>query len=531
LWRVHTTLVREIQVKADQIVRRYALRLAGNGIHNAAALILEVDTGNVAAYVGNISDFTKADHGNHVDIINAARSSGSILKPLLYAGMLHAGELLPTQLIPDIPTRMGGFAPENYSRTYQGAVPAQKALARSLNIPAVRMLHAFGVNRFYTLLKNLGLTTLHRPAEMYGLSLILGGAEATLWEITGIYAGLARSVNRFHRMPAADHEPEPVFAHPRHLHVARQPERGVRDFTAPVAPLDAGDCWLALQAMLEVVRPGAESGWKSFSSSRKIAWKTGTSYGFRDAWAVGITPQYAVGVWAGNADGEGRPGLTGISAAAPILFDLFGMLNTNGWFLYPEADLVQLDVCAQSGYRRGPNCQKTLTVSVSRAGLKTRACPYCIQIHCNPSKTFRVHGDCQRIADIRQVKWFVLPPALEWYYQKSHSEYLPLPPYRPDCREHLAGFNVPSMNLIYPGTQGQIYIPVELDGTQGQTVFEAAHRNPTATIFWHLDDLYLGATEDIHRMALAPGAGKHRLTLVDHNGERLERKFLVLSKE
>ncbi len=152
----------------------------------------EVDTGRILAYVGNLSRFDLPDQGHWVDVVPAPRSTGSILKPLLFAAMLEAGEILPGQLVPDVPTRLGSFHPENFDRTYAGAVPAERALARSLNVPAVRLLRSYGTDRFTVLLRRLGLTTLEQPGGHYGLSLILGGAEATLFDVTGVYAGLAR---------------------------------------------------------------------------------------------------------------------------------------------------------------------------------------------------------------------------------------------------------------------------------------------------------------------------------------------------
>ncbi len=527
--RIRTTLIKNIQVRADEIIRRHHRGLSGNGIHNAAALILDVESGNVIAYVGNVSDFIRPEHGNHVDIITAPRSTGSILKPMLYAGMMNAGELLPTQLVPDIPTRMGGFAPENYSRTFQGAVPAHKALARSLNVPAVRLLHSYGVDRFYALLKTLGMTTLHRPAQDYGLSLILGGAEGNLWDITGIYAGMARCVNDASQGIVPNRS---AFFPPRYLIRPQADSRTGENAISSYAddPLGAGACWLSLQAMLEVTRPDEESAWRDFSSSRKIAWKTGTSYGLRDAWAVGITPRYAAGVWVGNADGEGRPGLTGISAAAPVLFELFGLLDVRGWFDCPEADLSEVAVCAKSGYRVGPHCAKRKMARVTPAGLRSEGCPYCRIIHCDSDLTRRVHSECERVAEIRAEKWFVLPPGMEWFYKRKHSDYRPLPPYREDCLESIPGFDTASLTLICPGKSGLIYVPMELDGNRGRTVFEAAHRNPRTTVFWHLDNRYLGKTRDIHQMEIAPEPGRHTLTLVDENGDRLERRFTVLAK-
>jgi penicillin-binding protein 1C len=518
-----TSLDKTLQSRVNEVVLRHHRQLAGNGIHNAAALVLNVDTKEALAYVGNIPDLSDQDHGNHVDVITARRSTGSILKPLLYAAMLDSGEMLPQELVPDIPTRIGSFMPQNFTKTYQGAVPANIALARSMNIPAVRMLHEYGVDRFYNLLKDMGMTSLHRPASGYGLTLILGGAEGTLWDITGIYAGLAQTVSRFFQDEA---EEGSSYGRPRYLLSGGEGSGGSKD-SLP----GPGAAWSTLQAMLEVSRPDEESAWRNFASSQKIAWKTGTSYGLRDGWAVGVTPRYAVGVWVGNADGEGRPGLTGISTAAPILFEIFGLLDHSDWFEIPESEMAEIEVCARSGHRAGPYCEETRHMYVPLAGLRTRSCPYCRLVPCDDSLTWRVHGSCERIAAVRQVRWFVLPTAWEWFYKRNHSDYRSLPPYRSDCLESFPGGAAASLSLIYPRANGEIYVPVELDGTRGRTVFEAAHRNPGFLIYWHLDEEFLGTTRDIHQIALDPEPGLHTLTLVDENGERLEQTFMVLSKD
>ena len=528
--RLRSTLDGNIQRRASRVVAQHLEQLAGNGVHNAAVLILDVPTGTVVAYVGNAWDSVSGDHHHHVDVITSPRSTGSILKPLLYGGMMQAGELLPEELVADVPVRIADFAPENYSRTYQGAVPASMALARSLNIPAVRMLHSYGASRFYSLLTRLGMSTLHRNANDYGLSLILGGAEGTLWDLTGIYAGMARSVNNHFTPETADTR---VFFSPKYDTLSGIRPNDILSTSSMTndSPLGAAACWLTLKAMLEVTRPDEESAWREFTSSRRVAWKTATSQGFRDGWAIGVTPHHAIGVWVGNADGEGRPGLTGLSAAAPILFDLFGLLPPSDWFECPESRLVQIDVCAQSGCRAGPDCATTVATLVPPAGLHNSSCPYCRLVHCDSTLAWRVSTECERLADLRSVPWFVLPPAMEWYYRESHADYRPLPPFRPDCIESGSDNRSRPMAVIYPGRKGKIYVPAELDGARGRTVFEAAHRDPRTTIYWHLDGDYLGSTVDIHQMLLAPKPGEHRLVLVDEDGERSERLFTVLTKD
>ncbi|MBD3383833.1 penicillin-binding protein 1C [candidate division KSB1 bacterium] len=513
-----TTIDVELQKKAIAVLNHHHQRLAANGINNGAALLADVQTGEVLAYVGNIMPAGRA-HGCYVDVITAPRSTGSILKPFLYAAMLQNGELLPSQLVSDIPTRISGYAPENYDRTFRGAVPADMALARSLNVPAVRLLYRYNVDRFYTLLRDLGMSTLFRRADDYGLSLILGGAEATLWDMCQMYANMAQAVNHFH------HRRLPQTSCLTVIRDESQKEPLAMNLFAP------GASWLTLRAMLEVTRPGIESGWRQFTSSRRVAWKTGTSFGFRDAWAIGVTPEYVVGVWIGNADGEGRPGLVGLYTAAPVLFALFDMLPPTSWFARPEADLMQAKICDQSGYRAGMHCRSAKSEWVPRSALKTPACPYCRIVHLDSSACFQVNTDCASVADMISQNRFVLPPAMEWFYKQYHSDYEPLPPYHPDCIHNMSTDHVAFMSILYPDRKGKIFVPREMDGRLGRVVFEAAHRKASTTVHWHLDKAYMGTTTDIHQMAFAPDAGSHLLTLVDEYGNRAEREFMVLARD
>lgn len=522
---LHTSLEGRFQAQVDEILLRRQRELDGQGIRNGAVLVLRVATGEVMAYAGNmrVTGNGAGDQGAEVDIITSRRSTGSLLKPFLYASMLEAGELLPGTLIADVPTQIGGYSPENFDRGFEGAVPARLALARSLNVPAVRMLKGYGVERFYRTLKNLGFTTLDRPAADYGLTLVLGGAEGTLWDLCGMYAGLAREAMRYSGK-ATGAESLPGFFPPR-LSRADAPIPSA----APIGPASA---WLALQAMAEVSRPDAQKYWRSFASSRWVAWKTGTSFGFRDAWAVGVTPEYVVGVWVGNASGQGRPGMTGIQVAAPLLFDVYNALPPTSEFTPPMASLMRMAVCPSSGMRPGPICPVIDSVWAPQAGLRTAACPYHRMVHLDSEERFQVHDGCQSISAMRHRAWFILPPTQEWYYRQRHSDYLPPPDWRKDCEAGLASRGMPrAMDLIYPKALAGIYIPTDLNAEKSRAIFEAVHRDPGAIVYWHLDHAYLGETREFHKMMVNPSPGMHTLLLVDGKGERLERKFEVLAKE
>ncbi len=520
---VVSTLDIAVQKRVAGILDIHRAQLIANEIHNAAALVLEVNTGKVLAYVGNIPGSGPRDHGNDVDIITASRSTGSILKPFLYAAMLNDGLLLPNTLVPDIPMQIGGFIPENYNLTYDGAVPAKMALSRSLNIPAVKMLQTYGYEQFYSLLRKSGITTLSKPAGHYGLSVILGGAEANLWDLSGVYASMARTLKHYHENGSKynnkDFHP-PVF-------LSREASV-THSFHDQTSLFDAGSIWLTFEAMVEVSRPDAELQWQQFSSSHKIAWKTGTSFGNRDAWSIGVTPEYVVAVWVGNASGEGRPGLTGVGVAAPVLFDIFKTLPPTSWFDVPANALIQVPVCRYSGYRATALCEFTDTMFIQKSGAKTLPCPFHQLVHLDKSGQWQVNSTCESPENMQHVSWFVLPPVQEWYFRNKNPFYKVLPPFRNGCA---GSSDQKNMGVIYPKNNSKIYVPVELDGETGSAVFKVAHRNPATLIYWHLDNHFIGTTAQIHQMALSPASGLHRLTLVDQNGERVVVGFEVIGKE
>ncbi len=367
-----------------------------------------------------------------------------------------------------------------------------EALVHSLNVPAVLELRNYRYEKFYDLLKNIGITTLKQPADHYGLTLILGGAEGSLWDITGAFASMARTlVNYSERQGKARYNKKDFHAP---IYVQQSVQSDNVSTQEETSWLSAASIYLTFDALKEVYRPGEGSGWKYFSSSKKIAWKTGTSFGFRDGWAVGVNPDYAVGVWVGNADGEGRPGLTGTETAAPILFDLFSLLPGNSWFQIPYAEMNQVAVCAQSGQRATPNCEKPDTVWVPQAGLQTLPCPYHKKIFLSADRKYRVHTDCESISKMTEVSWFVLPPVQEFYFKSKSFSYRPLPPWRRDCANSQA---VASMDLIYPKPNSKVFVPYELDGSPGSALFEAAHRNPLATIFGILTGILSQAHEKL----------------------------------
>jgi len=512
-----------LQQQLVQLADRYHEQLAGNQIHNLAVLVLHLPTRSVRAYLGNARGAGTA-HEGAVDMVQAERSTGSILKPFLYAFALHDGQLLPPALLPDIPLIMGGFRPENYNRSYDGAVAARQALQRSLNIPFVDLLNRYGLEKFHYRLEQLGLRSLHFPPEHYGLTLILGGAEATLWDLSRAYAGLGKTLLDFAEYDSR--YTSRAFQY-RNWNLA-EPEASEPDRLDQPPLLQASACWFTLEAMRNLERPTSADAWQRFSSSRQLAWKTGTSFGFRDAWAIGMTPDYVIGIWVGNADGEGRPGLVGIQAAAPLLFEVLQLLPASqSWFLPPYDDMIRMRYCKASGWRALPICPQADTAWMPRAGLRAPACPYHRLIHLDSTGRWQVHTHCAPGGMVQDSVLLTLPPAMGHFFSRVQPDYAALPPLHPDCA---GGEHRNPMQLIYPRRHARIYLPVDLQGQPAKTIFEAAHDRENALVHWHLDEDYLGTTQRVHTMELAPDPGLHLLTLVDESGNRLEQTFELIAR-
>ena len=497
-----STINKGIQTQVEDLAERWSNEFGRSDIRNLAILVIDIPSNQVVAYCGNVH-FDRKQGGNQVDVIQAPRSTGSILKPFLYYAMLQEGSLLPDMLLLDVPVNINGFTPQNFSMQFEGAVPASEALARSLNIPAVTMLQRYGVPKFHSFLQQIGLKTINRSSSHYGLSLILGGAEATLWDVTNAYAMMGRSLLQL----------------PQRSCSLLLPTSRITESTDPFQP---GAVWQTFDALKEVNRP-EEIDWKSIPSMQTIAWKTGTSYGFRDAWAVGVTPRYAVGVWVGNATGEGKPGLVGAQTAGPVLFDIFNLLPASSWFTRPTGIFVEAEVCRKSGHLKGRFCDETDTLLVLPAGLRTEACPYHHLVTLSADESQRIYENCANTEPTLQKSWFTLPPVWEWYYKQHHPEYKPLPPFKAGCGED----TFQPMQFIYPPMNARIKLPKQLDGSKGFLTVELAHSNPNATVFWHLDETYQAQTQDFHKISLQPAAGKHSLTAVDGEGNTISTTFFV----
>ena len=484
---INSSIDYRFQKNVIQAMERHHKANALNQIENAAVYVYDYLNNEVMAYVGNNAEAADAAM---VDMVKAQRSTGSILKPFLFAAMLDEGTLLPTMMLPDIPMSLSGFTPKNYSGQYWGAVPANQALQHSLNAPFVYLLKDFGHQRFHALLKRLKLSGIVFDADHYGLSLIVGGAEASLFDLVNAYAIMAK-------------------------------ELATGEDLSPYTPEAIA---VTFDVMKGLTRPSNQTGWSGFSSAKQVAWKTGTSFGFKDAWTIGITDHYVIGVWVGNSDGEGRPGLTGVGVAAPLMFDVAALLNDTYSHPASTPESIEVEVCALSGYPSTELCPRTKMVTMPDVEVKTGPCPYHKKVFLDSTRQYQVLPDCYPVDQRRYEVYFVLPPVLEWFYKKHSAMYRPLPALYPNCAT-----NHPDdlMAFIYPKSDARVSIPIGIQGDRQQVIFEIAHRDPSKKVYWTLNDVFIGQTRYNHQMPLDVEKGVYVLRCVDEDGVELHRKIVV----
>ena len=504
---ITTTLDLQLQKSVINTVNTHQRHLIEQGIYNSAVVVIDVESGNTLAYVGNSSVNKSLIHGNNVDIIQSKRSPGSLLKPILYSLAMDDGLTTPKGYLKDVPLYYRGFKPENYSFYFSGIVNADKALQKSLNIPFVNLLSDYGYTRFYDKLKILGLSFPY-SSDHYGLTIILGGAECSLWDLTSVYGSMARSLVLYNSSGSLT---------TKTYHKNRYIKEDDVFTDVGYTNISPGSLYTTFNTMTKLIRPNTQGNWDSFSSSYPISWKTGTSSGFKDAWAIGFTKKYLVGVWVGNADGEGRAELVGVKSAGPILFDVFKLLPRSDLFTTPVSDMVSRIICKDSGLLASPNCPD-VQIELLPSSMDYKTCSYHKIIHLNSNETYQVTSPYPQYKMVHKP-WLIFDPITRWYYTKSNPSYIAPPSFLID--------NSSPMEFIYPGKSSHIYVPIEITGDKGSTIFEVAHRGESV-LYWHLDGEYIGMTQRFHQKLIRPTVGKHKMTVIDKDGNEIFRKFEIL---
>ncbi|MBP8725962.1 MAG: Penicillin-binding protein 1C [Saprospiraceae bacterium] len=518
----YTTIDRDIQEKFMLSIKAHASQLRANEIHNLSVLAIDNRNGTVLVYVPNAPETGLSVEARFVNNLLSKRSSGSILKPLLYLMAIERGIIHPGSILADIPTTIGDFSPENFSRDFHGAVRAKAALQLSLNIPAVRLLQEYGLELFYSQLKELGFTSFNRPASHYGLSLILGGGEVSAWELASVYSDLVFRLEQYHAQPD-------VRKWQRRTGLQLIAGAGpVQQTMKPEESLHPG----AIYQVMEMMKGNVpDLGLSDIGFSRvagNISWKTGTSFGFKDAWCVGLSPEYTLVVWMGNSTGKGRPGLIGVYTAAPLLFELASILDMRASWNPPVDLFREVTVCSKSGNRVNPLCPELDTILTVLDHPLFSQCEYHQEALVDPSGQFRVQLQCE--PNGLQKVYFAFPPVMEFYYRKRDLQYTGLPPYRLDCLSE-AYTGQREVEIVYPQPGTRIYLPIGFELRQSQVVFRAMHRDPAISLFWFVDGQFLGTTSEIHQRSYLASPGKHRLQVRDAYGNSATATFECAQSE
>jgi penicillin-binding protein 1C len=481
-----------VQKIAEEQTTLWVSTLRDRGIGSAAVAVIENDTRAVRAMVGSPHFFEEAYDGQ-VNGATARRSPGSTLKPFLYALAMDAGLITPDSYLFDIPTDFSGYIPENYDGQYHGRVTMREALVQSLNAPAVRLLSTVGVETFHRLLQRGGLTTLDRPSASYGLPLILGSGEVSLLDLTNLYATLA---------VGGEHRPIQIYSG------AGGP--GDRLFSGEAAALTAG-------ILTGVQRPDLPRAWRLTRDVPMVAWKTGTSYGHRDAWSMGFSSRYTIGVWVGNFDGRGQKGLAGSEYAAPLLFALFRAIEGGAAQLaFPrDLHLGTVNVCPLSHELAGPFCPSPEAVTVLPGRSKLSPCSYHRRVFVDMTTGDQLIGLCLASRPHRTEVIAVYPPELMAWWSTQGQALPPVPRLSPLCTDVPEG---KELTIISPGSSTPYRFRRDTPAADQKILLRAQVTSSTTQLYWYQDGKLLAASPPAAQVLLPLQVGRHRLTVVDNSG-------------
>lgn len=519
--RSHTTIDKNIHMDVASIINEHHVVNKQKNIQNAGVIVIDNLTQSVLSYHGNTIG---SDHENYNDMILRPRSTGSILKPFLYAMAIEDGLITPRQLTNDVPVSINGFSPKNYNHQHYGAIPYDVVISKSLNVPSVNLLQEYNIDRFLLDLKSLGFTSFDKSSDYYGLPLILGGGEVNLWELTRAYSHLADILNTYNNESSRYDK----FGLPK-LSVLQSSEGFKKEYGPNPKMISASSVWHMFEAMLEVQRPNEDGQWEKFSSGKKIHWKTGTSYGNRDAWSIGITPQYTVGVWVGNSDGEGQKDIIGVKAAGRMLFDVYNILDVNENFEKPYDDMTEMPICLASGHLASDHCIETYQEFVSNNIESTKICPYHIPVLLNSESGLLTYQDCVSSSQVIDTSWFVLSPEVVKYYKEYFPTYTSLPRLEVSCSEY--NDNANQLVFIYPQEHSTFFLPDNLNGERERCILKASHKDADSKIYWHVNGSFYTSTQDIHEVSLDLGYGDYLVTIQDASGIKQSRRISIINGE
>ncbi|RDU71003.1 penicillin-binding protein 1C [Helicobacter aurati] len=490
---LQTTIDKKIQTRFEEKAKQYQVKLARKGITNLCALLLDTKSREVLAYVGS-QDFLDIDNYGQIDGIRAKRSPGSLLKPLLYGLSIDSGLIAPESLLIDVPLFFSNFNPRNASNKHYGVISARNALILSLNVPFVRLLQEYGMDNFFYTLKDILHFSDGNPAH-YGLSLILGTKELSVEDIAKIYLGIANGgeFGRFYYSLPIEREATKRF-------------------------LSRGASYLTLDAIKNLSRSGIEN----FHKEQKIfSWKSGTSYGKKDAWAAGSSPKYTLVVWVGNFTGEGNANLSGVESAGSLLFELLGELNdTQQEFSIPQDSMQSVLLDKMTGYRYNPEFYdfhiESLKALLPRDSKPLRVSPFLRKVYLDKGLQREIDSiDNDFVRAIPAIRLFLPTNVLDYYSAQN----VDISTFITTKQKENAW-----LKFIYPTNHLKIIQPKDIDSTKEMIVRIANLKNQQ--VHWYHNKQYLGIlqgnTQNLHL-----SLGVHELSIIGADGSTANVRFSI----
>lgn len=488
---VRSSLDLGIQRTVERLLSNHLRPWKQRGVRNSAVLVVENTTREIIAYAGS-EDFEDGAASGQVDAVRALRSPGSTLKPFLYAMQMDRGDLTPRRRLLDTPYDAEGFLAENYDGHYSGYVYADDALRRSLNVPMVRMLKKAGLRQFLDFTSTAGFASLAEQRPRLGLSMILGGCGVTLEELVAGYAAFPSGGK---------------FAPLRYIHEAAGGRGEEKQMCS------SSSAWMVTEILRGLDRPDLPNNFEFSVNLPAVAFKTGTSYGRRDAWSIGYSSEYTVGVWMGNVDQKGNPELVGGKSAAPLLIDILNSISggSQKTILTQPRDIRGRLVCARSGLLPGPQCENLIEDVCSESRTSQRQCDICREALVSPDGRLSYCPSCVGDHAFRTVTVADYPAELLDFWRKSGTAYAAAPPHNPRCSRLFSG-DGPS--IVSPSDDMTYYFVA----TKQRLVLQATSGVEVREHAWYVNDTYLGRKRAGEKLFVPVSPGEHTVTCIDDRG-------------
>ncbi|HTF28756.1 MAG TPA: penicillin-binding protein 1C, partial [Flavitalea sp.] len=496
---IHTNISLNTQSKIEKIVQDYSRSYNLQNIKNAAVIVIDNRTHKIVSYLGS-ADFKDSSDGGQVNGAAAIRQPGSTLKPLVYAMSIDEGLLTPKSIINDVAVSYAGYAPENYDRQFNGQVAMDYALEHSLNIPAVKTLGLLGKEKLISRLATCGFEQIKKDQRKLGLSMILGGCGATLEELTGLYSVFAN---------------DGLFIRPSFS--------GTGKTSASHRIISPASAFMINEILSKVNRPDFPLNWQSTEHMPKIAWKTGTSYGKRDAWSIGYNKNYTVGVWLGNFSGTGVPSLSGANTATPLLFRIFNTIDYDTdeeWFRQPEGCSNRL-VCSETGLPPADFCQNIIGDYFIPMVSTTKTCDHMREVIVSADEKMSFCRSCMPETGYKKKMYHNFSMDILSYFGEKKIAYDRIPAHNPDCEKV---FQESGPAILFPKNGSEYLLskknpePLQLSCNAGSDV---------SKVYWYINDRFYKSSEATAKQFFIPEEGPVKISCTDDKGRNRDIRIRV----